>query len=73
VIAAVKLSPTERELIGKWEIVDDRVRSDSACQRIEWLTSSYLEKIASSNWETLFRDPDDGRYWEHTYPQGEMH
>jgi Immunity protein 27 len=55
------------------EIVDDRVRSDSTCQRIEWLTSSYLEKIASSNWETLFRDPDDGRYWEHTYPQGEMH
>ena len=20
-------------------------------------------------WETLYRDPDDGRYWERTFPQ----
>lgn len=33
------------------------VRGDATCERIEWLVSSYLEKIASSNWETLFRDP----------------
>ena len=24
-------------------------------------------------WETLFRDPDDGRYWERVYPQGDLH
>jgi hypothetical protein len=23
--------------------------------------------------ETLYRAPDDGRYWEWTYPQSEMH
>jgi len=22
---------------------------------------------------TLYRDPDDGRYWERTYPQSELH
>jgi hypothetical protein len=68
----MKLRPTETELIGRWEIVNGQVRPDSTCQRIEWLRSSYLEKITSSNWETLFRDPGDGRYWEKTYPHGEM-
>jgi hypothetical protein len=70
--ATMKLTPTETELIGRWEMVDGRVRGDATCERIEWLTSSYLEKISSSNWETLFRDPGDGRYWERTYPHGEM-
>jgi hypothetical protein len=62
--AAMKLRPTETELIGRWEMADGRVRADATCERIEWLTSSYLEKIAASGggWETLFRDPDDGRY-----------
>jgi Immunity protein 27 len=73
----MKLSPTETELIGRSEMVDGLVRADATCQRIEWLTSSYLEKIATSKdwggWETLFRDLDDGRYWERTYPQSEMH
>jgi len=36
-----------------------------------------LKEIGSSPlagaWEMLFKDPDDGRYWERTYPQGEMH
>jgi hypothetical protein len=68
----MKLKPNETELIGRWEIVNGEARADAACERIEWLASSYLEKIASSNWEILFRDPGDGRYWERTYPQGEM-
>jgi len=69
----MKLSSTETELIGRWEMLDGRVRGDATCERIEWLTSSYLEKIVSSNWETLFRDTGDGRYWEKTYLQSEMH
>ena len=59
--------------MGRWKIVNGQARADVACERIEWLTSGSLEKIASSNWETLFRDPDDGRYWERTYPMSEMH
>ena len=72
----MKLNSTETELIGRWEIVDGRVRSDTTCERIERLTTSYLEKIAASKdsgeWDTLFRDPGDGRYWERSYLQSEM-
>ena len=70
----MKLTPTETELIGRWKVVNGRVQADATCQRIEWLTSSYLEKIAAigGGWETLFRDPEDGRYWERIYPRSEM-
>jgi Immunity protein 27 len=34
---------------------------------------SIFKKIMDSpkwrGWETLYRDPDDGRYWERTFPQ----
>jgi hypothetical protein len=69
----MRLGPTETELIGRWEIVNGEARADAACERIEWLASSYLKKIASGNWETLFRDQDDGRYWGRTCPMSEMH
>ena len=56
--------------------INGRVRGDATCQRIESLTTNDLQEVAISKqwggWETLFRDPDDGRYWERTYPQGEM-
>ena len=72
----MKLRSTETELVGKWEIVAGHVRGDATCERIEWLIANHLKKIALSNqsggWETLFVDPDDGRYWERTYPQGEI-
>ena len=51
------LTSTETELTGKWEIGEAGVRPDLTCKRIEWLTINYLEKIAASNWETLFQDP----------------
>lgn len=72
-----KLQPNETELIGNWSVEEANVRADETCNRIEWLVSNVLEKIAISKdwgaWETLFRDPADGRYWERTYPKGEMH
>jgi hypothetical protein len=70
---AMKLGPAEIQLVGKWEFVNGRVRGDATCQRIEWLTTCYLEKIALGNWETLFKDPGDGCYWEKKYPQGPIH
>jgi hypothetical protein len=73
----MKLNSNENELIGKWIVEGGRVRGDNTCERIQWLTSHHLRKIAinkqSGGWETLFQDPDDGRYWEQIYPQGEMH
>ena len=67
----------ETSLIGRWVEVNGQISADAVCERIKWLTSHYLKKVATSKqwgaWETLFQDPADGRYWEQTYPQGEMH
>jgi hypothetical protein len=72
----MKLSFSEVELVGKWIMKDGKVRADETCDRIQWLTTHHLRKVATSkqwgDWETLFEDPDDGRFWERTYPQGEM-
>jgi hypothetical protein len=74
---ALELQPEEPELIGSF--VDDQgvIRSDESADRIRWLTSNSLRKVAVSPtygaWETLFVDPRDGRYWEQTFPHSEMH
>lgn len=71
------LKPNEEDLTGKWIEVDGNVEGDATTKRIRWLTSGILEKIAISKedgaWETLFRDGNDGRYWERTYPQSGLH
>jgi Immunity protein 27 len=72
----MKLRPSETELVGKSVMVDGLVRRDETCNRIEWLTTNHLEQVAvskQSGVETLFKNPDDGRYWERTYPLSEMH
>jgi hypothetical protein len=71
-----ELAQEEVDLRGDWIVQKDRpVVADATEQRIEWLTTQKLERIAndSSGWETLYRDPRDGRLWELTYPQSEMH
>lgn len=67
--------PDEVELVGKWISRDGAVRGDDTCERIEWLTTAYLRQVATdaSGWETLFVDPEDGRYWERTYRDGASH
>lgn len=68
--------PHETELTGRWIIEGGEARRDATCERIEQLTAGHLNQVAVSKewgaWETLFQDPDDGRYWERTYPQGEL-
>ena len=72
-----KLTSTEVLINGTWIEKEGDVYGDEACKRIEWLTENVLEKLANSRefgaWETLFRDPEDGRLWERFYPHGEMH
>jgi hypothetical protein len=72
-----KLQPNEQILTGRWLLEDGHARADATCERIEWLIAHHLQKIADSpqsgHWKTLYRDPDDGRHWERTYPHGEMH
>jgi hypothetical protein len=69
------LRPYESELVGQWLYSGGRVEGDATDARIRWLLAERLERVASdaSGWDTLYRDPRDGRLWEHTYPQGEMH
>jgi len=71
------LKPEEKELIGNWVVQSGRVVGDDVEQRIGELVDQYLEKVAvspaSGGWDTLYRDPQDGRYWELTYPRSEMH
>ena len=72
-----KLQPSETVLTGSWIAQNGKVHGDAICERIKWLLAHHLQKVADSPrwgvWKTLDRDPDDGRYWERTYPQSELH
>jgi hypothetical protein len=73
----MNLRPDETEVVGKWIFDGKGAHADDTAIRIEHLTKHVLQKLAVSRtlgaWETLFRDPQDGRLWERTYPEGEMH
>lgn len=72
----MKLNPEEKVLTGRWVFDGSANLGDVVCERIEWLTRHELKRLANSSqwgdWEILFVDPSDGRYWELTYPQGDM-
>ena len=70
----MELQADETVLTGKWLVEGSTVVADHICWRIESLVKSRLERLAtdSSGWDTLYRDPSDGRLWERTYPQSEM-
>jgi hypothetical protein len=73
-VEMTELQPHETTVTGNWLIDGTTVIGDDACRRIEWLVDTQLERLAtgSSGWETLYRDPRDGRLWERTYPHGEV-
>lgn len=72
-----RLKADEDSVKGEWIFLDGKVVEDSNCKRIEWLIHHHLQKvgdgIAAGAWETLYRDPEDGRFWEKTHPRSEMH
>ena len=71
------LRPDETDLIGNWIKSGDRVVGDQVEQRIQDLIARQLKKIALDPqfgaWQVLYLDPNDGRYWELTYPNSGMH
>lgn len=71
----MKLVPDESDLIGHWHLEDDAIVADETCKRIEWLINQHLVSVGSdpSGWDDLYRDPEDGRLWERTWPQSEIH
>lgn len=72
-----KLLPHEKELVGGAIKTEGGIDADAVSQRIIWLISEVLKIVGiekdSGGWETLYRDPADGRYWLLWYPQGEYH
>jgi len=68
------IDSNETRITGKWVVVDGHLRSDENEKRIHILVTTYLQEIAKdwSGWETLYRDPTDGRYWKRTFPQGDL-
>ena len=71
----MKLQPDEVQLTGAWLARNGRTVADETCERISELIRSHLVQLGSDTggWEVLYRDPDDGRLWELTYPHGELH
>jgi hypothetical protein len=71
----MKIRSNETELQGKWVLKNGAVTTDDTCRRIDLLTTTHLRNIKTDDtgWNTLYEDPEDGRYWELTYPQSEMH
>lgn len=69
------LMATETQLSGKWHRIGDSVIADETCNRIDSLVKTHLIELARADggWSTLYRDPNDGRLWEHTFTQSEMH
>ena len=70
-----ELQPTETDLVGQWLDTGSRIEADAVTARIQWLIAERLERVAEAEggWAILYRDPGDGRLWELTYPQSEMH
>lgn len=68
------LEPFENELIAGAEMRDGRLVPDETAMRIYRLTESHLQQIGvtDAGWSVLYRDPDDGRLWEHTYPESDV-
>ena len=72
----MSIAANETILTGGWIFDGTTNRADPVCERIHWLTAHYLKKLAISpqwgDWEVIYLDPADGRYWELTYPEGEL-
>lgn len=69
------LRPDERVLAGAWAQPGVGAVHDDVDQRIFWLVSNRLTRlaVAEGGWRQLYRDPRDGRLWELTFPHGSLH
>ena len=72
---STSLGSEETQLAGGWVVVDGTTESDATAKRIESLVRDRLVYVGvtADGWDTLYRDPADGRLWEHFYPQSSLH
>jgi len=70
-----ELKNSETILVGSWIKSGEKIIGDENCQRIEHLKSNYLIKVTVEqiDWEVLYQDPNDKRYWLLTYPHSDWH
>src|SRR4051812_31910696 len=73
--ANASLRPQETRLVGQWLFAGQVSKPDGVTERIDSLVRDSLVRIASdkSGWDTLYRDPSDGRFWELLYLQSDRH
>ncbi|WP_430409808.1 Imm27 family immunity protein [Kordia sp.] len=71
----MEIKKDESEIIGKWEFINGKYVQNDTCKRIEYLKKKYLLEITKdeSGWYVLYKDPNDGRYWESKYLQSDLH
>lgn len=71
----MKINHSETEIKGSWVNVDSKLVADECALRIEKLISEQLNKLGSdeSGWDSLYVDPDDGRFWELLYIDSDSH
>lgn len=64
------LRPEETELIGMWLDLGGKVTGDAIADRVVWLTTERLVKLAEKRDDLaeLYRDPLDSRLWEKVLP-----
>lgn len=69
------IGPNETEIIGRWVLDNGNVVPDPVSQRIALLISRHLVNLGSdpSGWDTLYRDPADGRLWEKSLSDSGQH
>jgi len=58
----MKINKNETAIIGQWIFDGHKMIADEQEQRIDWLRSNYLLRIANdeSGWIILYQDPQDG-------------
>ena len=74
-VLGLMIGPHEHSLIGSWLHTGSGVVADATSQRIDALVSGHLVELAriDDGWRTLYRDLQDGRLWERSYPHSEQH
>ena len=70
----MNINKNEVIITGKWLFQNNQIVGDENCIRIEYLIENYLIELGLNDggWEILYQDPKDFRYWELTYPHGEL-
>jgi hypothetical protein len=72
--AGTSLRSEETRLVGRWVTVQGTTEADTVAKRIEGLVRDSLVRVGvtADGWDTLYRDPQDGRLWELIYAQGDV-